>query len=145
VGIYLSGAHPEAAGSIAVPEKAKCPVCGMFVSKYPKWAAEAVVGANSYYFDGVKDMMKWYRHPDEYGIDPRAISALFVTDYYSLEKIPAGTAHYVVGSNVYGPMGNELIPFKTLQSAQTFAKEHDGKTVVSFDAITEEMVAELDR
>jgi nitrous oxide reductase accessory protein NosL len=145
VGIYLSGAHHGPAGSIAVPEKAKCPVCGMFVAKYPKWAAEAVVGTKPYYFDGVKDMMKWLQHPGEYGIDPTAIASIFVTDYYSLEKVPAKAAHYVVGSNVYGPMGNELIPFKSLQSAETFAKEHEGKTIVSFDAITEEMVAALDR
>jgi copper chaperone NosL len=25
---------------LEVPQDAKCPVCGMFVSKYPKWAAQ---------------------------------------------------------------------------------------------------------
>jgi copper chaperone NosL len=146
VGIFLSGDYPKpGAAAIAVPKKAKCPVCGMFVAKYPKWAAQAVVGTQSYYFDGVKDMMKWYQNPKEYGIDSREISALYVTDYYSLEKIEAKKVHYVIGSNVFGPMGHELIPFKIRQSAQTFARDHDGKRIVGFGEITEAMVAELDK
>ena len=44
----------------SIRSKAKCPVCGMFVNKYPKWTAviETSDGTN-YYFDGVKDMMKF--------------------------------------------------------------------------------------
>ena len=45
---------------IEVPEDAKCPVCGMFVSKYPKWVAQIKIKMDIYhYFDGVKDMMKF--------------------------------------------------------------------------------------
>ena len=39
----------------------KCPVCGMFVAKYPDFVARISFKDGSYaFFDGVKDMMKYY-------------------------------------------------------------------------------------
>ncbi len=118
---------------INVPQKAKCPVCGMFVAKYPKWVAYMQdTKGNKLYFDGVKDMMKYYfNHPDE-TFDP-----ILVSDFYTLRPIDGKKAWYVIGSNVYGPMGEELIPFKTRQDAQTFLKEHFGKQIITFDQIRE--------
>lgn len=131
--------------TIEVPEEAKCPVCGMFVAKYPKWAAEAKAGDATYYFDGVKDMMKWYLDPRTYEIDPDMIGAMRVTDYYTLEAVDAKAAFYVIGSNVFGPMGNELIAFKNERSAETFSGEHRGRSILRFDEITAEVVEGLDR
>ena len=47
-------------GQMQVPKEVKCPVCGMFVAKYPKWAALITEDSHTHYFDGVKDMMKFY-------------------------------------------------------------------------------------
>jgi len=33
-------AHKQSGKEIAVPKGAKCPVCGMFVAKYPKWGED---------------------------------------------------------------------------------------------------------
>jgi len=41
-------------------QKHQMPVCGMFVAKYPKWPASISYEGKIYYFDGVKDMMKYY-------------------------------------------------------------------------------------
>ena len=39
----------------------KCPVCGMFVAKYPDWVAEIIFkDGSAVYFDGCKDMFKYY-------------------------------------------------------------------------------------
>ncbi|WP_041958992.1 nitrous oxide reductase accessory protein NosL [Sulfurospirillum arsenophilum] len=121
---------------IEVPKDAKCPVCGMFVAKYPQWVA-MVDGEKKFYFDGVKDMMK-------YSFSQK-ISAekLFVSDYYKLSKLPAQKAFYVLGANVYGPMGSELIPFATQEEAQNFTRDHNGQKVLAFDEITEAMVKNL--
>ena len=121
---------------IEVPQDAKCPVCGMFVAKYPQWVA-MIEGEKTFYFDGVKDMMKYYF--------AQKISAekLFVSDYYKLLKLEATKAFYVKGSNVYGPMGSELIPFATQEEALGFARDHDGQKVLSFEEITEMMVKNL--
>jgi len=129
---------------IAVLDDSKCPVCGMFVSKYPKWVAIMVIDEKKYYFDGVKDMMKYYVFDGDFIYDRTHISKILVSDYYTLEAISAKEAFYVLDSDVYGPMGHEFIPFKTQQSANAFREEHQGKAVVKFDEITDSMIMALD-
>ncbi|MCK9545669.1 MAG: nitrous oxide reductase accessory protein NosL [Sulfurospirillaceae bacterium] len=129
---------------IDVPKDAKCPVCGMFVAKYPKWAAYIKNEKGEFYFDGVKDMMKFIFNPKDYAHEPFEIIEAKVTDYYTLEALEAKDAFYVVGSDVYGPMGNELIPFSKESNAKTFRDDHKGKQIVSFDEITPELVKTLD-
>lgn len=120
---------------IVVPKNAKCPVCGMYVDKHPNWAA--VIEDENLYFDGVKDMMKYILK------EKKAFEKVFVSDYYKLKKIDAKAAFYVIGSDVYGPMGNELIPFETKNEAITFAKDHNGKMIVTFKEIDEKLLEEL--
>ena len=124
---------------IFVPKGAKCPVCGMFVAKYPKWVAR-IQGSHTHYFDGVKDMMKFI-FTNNIKTD---LVKIDVTDYYTIEGIKATTAFYVVGSNVYGPMGNELIAFSNIKKAKKFAKNHGGK-IYKFHQITKELVFSLDK
>ena len=127
---------------IETPQDAKCPVCGMFVAKYPKWVAQIEVeDGHKHYFDGVKDMMKFYFHPTKYHThSAEKISQINVTDYYSLESTDARKSFYVIGSNIYGPMGEELIPFKNEDEAKKFMVDHFGKKVVSFDEIKKDML-----
>ncbi len=145
VAYYIKEGRIKAAVQrIHVSKNAKCPVCGMFVSKYPKWAASMEHDGTKYYFDGVKDMMKYYIFDGDFIYDRTKISTIFVSDYYTLEAIPAKEAFYVLDADVFGPMGHELIPFKTQKSAYAFKEEHHGKAVVKFDEITDSMVMALD-
>ena len=145
VAYFVSNGSMKLSGkSIAVPAKAKCPVCGMFVSRYPKWAGLMVVGEKKHYFDGVKDMMKFYIFDADFPYDRNKISTMKVTDFYTLEAISAKEAFYVVGSDLYGPMGNELIPFTSAKAAKNFMKDHGGDEIVSFAQITPKMVMALD-
>lgn len=144
----VRGSVAASAEPIDVPQQARCPVCGMFVGKYPQWAAEARTAAGaSYYFDGVKDLMKFLFAPDRFHAkENRAdFTTIRVTGYYSLNALDARRAWYVTGSNVYGPMGNELIPFATEQDARTFLDDHSGERVLEFEDIDEELVHALDR
>ena len=129
---------------ISVPKTAKCPVCGMFVSKYPKWVALMNVDGKHYFFDGVKDMMKFYFFDGDFKYDRNKIKKIKVTNYYTLEPIDAKKAYYVIGSNKYGPMGNELIPFTTKKEAQNFLNDYKGEKIVRFNQITPKMVMALD-
>lgn len=131
-------------GQIDVPQKAKCPVCGMFVAKYPKWAAFLEADSKNYYFDGVKDMMKFYIFDVDFPFDRSKITQMQVTDFYTIEAIDAKQAFYVIGSDMYGPMGNELIPFSTQDAAENFMKDHRGKKIILFDEITPQLVMGLD-
>ncbi|WP_309497991.1 nitrous oxide reductase accessory protein NosL [Sulfurovum sp.] len=131
-------------GQMQVPKSIKCPVCGMFVAKYPKWAALITEKNNTHYFDGVKDMMKFYIFDVDFPYDRTKISNIEVTDFYTLKAIDAKKAFYVLGSDVFGPMGNELIPFLTKDAAQNFMKDHNGDKIIIFDEITPKLVMGLD-
>ena len=125
--------------SLHVNHKEKCPICGMFLYKYPRWVAMIEYkNGKKLYFDGLKDMFKYYF---KY---PKSIEGFFSRDYYTQETIPLRSAYLVLGSNVYGPMGNELIPFKDKKSAEQFLFDHKGKSVVRFNDVTAEMVYKLD-
>ena len=44
---------------------------------------------------------------------------------------------------MFGPMGNELIPFASEEDAKTFARDPGGKKIVKFDEITALMLEGL--
>ncbi|MEA3372996.1 MAG: nitrous oxide reductase accessory protein NosL [Campylobacterota bacterium] len=149
IAIYLArkdGMTHKHSATVEVPKDAKCPVCGMFVAKYPKWAAEIQIDGYTHYFDGVKDMMKFYLEPAAFHKQAKQsmITKILVSDYYTLKAIDANSAWYVIGSNVYGPMGNELIPFSNKKDALAFNRDHFGKQVIPFDQITQAMIRALD-
>ena len=119
--------------------KDKCPVCGMFVAPYPNWVGGIVYkDGGRFYFDGPKDLLTYYFAPEKYGsARTRAdIADIYVTDYYSVSAIDGRKAFYVIGSDVRGPMGKELVPFAKKAAADGFLKDHNGKRVLSFDEIT---------
>lgn len=127
--------------------KDKCPVCGMFVSKYPEWLAQIrLKNSGTLFFDGCKDMFKFLAQPKKYlpGVDPKDLRDIYVTDYYSLEAIDGKEAFYVMGSSVYGPMGRELIPFQREQDAMEFLKDHGGRRILRFQEVSPDLLRELD-
>jgi copper chaperone NosL len=127
--------------------KDKCPVCGMFVYKYPDWVTQVMFRDGSrVYFDGVKDLMKFYFKVPHYqpGKSQGELIVLYVTDYYSLESIEGTRAYYVIGSDIFGPMGKELVPFGKEAEAREFLKDHKGKRLLRFQEITPEILKTLD-
>lgn len=114
---------------LEVNKNEKCPICGMWVHKYPKWIAQIQTKKSHLSFDGVKDLMKYYfQHTKE-------ATTIVVRDYYSQKPIDARKSFFVLGSDVYGPMGEELIPFAKYKEAQTFLMDHKAKKIVKFDEI----------
>ncbi len=124
----------------------KCPVCGMYVYKYPNWAAEIKTDKERFVFDGVKDMMKFYLDPQKYkkGISKSSITKVVVSDYYTLRAIDGKKAFYVIGSRVLGPMGKELIPFVSIEDAKSFMADYGGTRILKFDEITSDIIKKLD-
>jgi copper chaperone NosL len=125
----------------------KCPVCGMFVAKYPDWLAAIRFQDGSHaFFDGAKDLFKYLQDPKRYdpGRKPEDIRAALVMDYYALSWIDARKAWFVIGSDVYGPMGRELIPLEKETDAKEFMKDHRGKKILRFTDVTPEVIKTLD-
>ena len=127
--------------------KDKCPVCGMFVAKYPDFLAEIIFkDGSTFFFDGTKDMFKYYFNLKKYNPSkkPEDIDSIYVTDYYSLTLIDGFKAYYVTGSDVYGPMGRELISFEREGDPNGFMIDHRGKSILRFKEITLETIKGLD-
>ncbi len=137
----------EAPGFPSPGPRARCPVCGMFVARCPDWLAAAVFRDGSHeLFDGPKDLFKFYLEVERYApartrVDVRA---LYVTDYYSVRPVAAPSAFYVLGSDVFGPMGRELVPFEREADAREFQRDHRGREVVRFADVTAAMLRDLD-
>jgi len=127
--------------------KDKCPVCGMFVAKYPEWSASLTFGdGKTEFFDGVKDMLRFYHDLKRYAPKRQTadIREILVKDYYSLAPVDAVSAWYVIGSDVLGPMGKEGVPFAKQADAQSFLKDHHGRKILSFSGMTPEIIKGLE-
>ena len=149
----LAGVMPSfslGAADIGVPKpeaRDKCPVCGMFVANHPEWLAAIRFRNGSHaFFDGAKDLFKYLREPKRYDSrrKPEDIRTVLVMDYYDLSWIDAREAWFVIGSDVYGPMGRELIPLKKETDANMFMKDHKGLKIIRFPEVTREVIKALD-
>ncbi len=122
-------------------------MCGMLVSKYPNWVATIVYkDGHAHHFDGAKDMLKFWHAPGKYaaGHKREDMAAVWVTDFYNLQRIDAKKAWYVIGSDVLGPMGHEFVPLASAEDAADFLKEHKGRRIVRFDEVKQELPVRLD-
>ena len=143
----LSLARAETRKPVKLAERDKCPVCGMFVAKYPDFVAQVIFKDGSYaVFDGVKDMLKYYFNLKKYNQSKELsdIDAIYVTDYYDMTMADGYTAFYVLGSDVFGPMGKELLPFQSEKAANEFMSDHVGQSLLKFRDISADTLKGLD-
>ena len=130
----------EEARFIPPARRDRCPVCGMFVARYADWTAEILFLDGGYaVFDGVKDLARYWADMGRFapGRDAQQVRAVFVTDYYTLRPVDARPASFVLGSDVLGPMGRELIPFERREDAEGFLADHRGERIVGFREIAD--------
>ena len=146
--LLIAGSAPAAQKIPATPPaKTKCPVCGMFVAKYPDWAASITFrDSTRVHFDGPKDLFTFYIDPGRYAPARKQadIADIRVKDYYSLAIVYGRRALYVIGSNVLGPMGKELVPFAGKEDADGFMRDHRGVKVLRFNDITRSVLKGLE-
>ncbi|HEB68329.1 MAG TPA: NosL family protein [Desulfobulbus sp.] len=145
LGLIFSVALVQGAPEKTISRDTRCAVCGMFVGKYGNWVTQIrLADSRSLFFDGVKDLMVFYHNPQKYGnVAAKDIKEVWVRDYYSQEWIDGLKAFYVVGSDVLGPMGKEFIPFADKSAAETFLKDHNGRRILTFDEITDDLVQSM--
>lgn len=128
-----------------------CDVCGMVIEDHPGPAAQAFYADGRpddrdgpVRFDSVVELVTDNADREEMGWELRAV---FVTDYsavsYDLHDVDETTfisvhpeaehfvdgvdAHYVVGSDVFGAMGEEYLPFSDRSDAEDFTADHGGR------------------
>jgi len=114
----------------------RCAVCGMKVTPFPNWvAAVAFKDGSQYFFDGPKDMFNFLFDLQQYR--PNAtqadIAEVQVTEYYTVQRRDAREVFFVTGSDVMGPMGNELVPVAGEEALKTFIQDHGQTEVMRYD------------
>ena len=141
-----AGEKPTQRSEGLVP-KGSCAVCGMQVANFPDWAGMvSFKDGRQAWFDGPKDMLTYLLDLKRYDPkrSPSDIATVQVKDYYALTLRDGWKAFYVIGSDVLGPMGKELIPFATEADAKAFLKDHRGKRVLTFQEITRDVMKGLE-
>jgi nitrous oxide reductase accessory protein NosL len=146
--LWCSMAAPALALTLPDPAPTDtCPVCGMFVAKYPEWVATVLYrDGHAHHFDGAKDMFKYLLDLERYAPGHRAedIDGIGVTEYYGLRRVPARDAVYVIGSDVLGPMGHELVPLVNEDEARDFMADHGGTRMLRFEDVDAALLHALD-
>lgn len=145
--LFFSAAFAAPPVTPAPLAKDKCPVCGMFVAKYTNWVVSLTFrDSTSVFFDGPKDMFTYYLNMKKYNPSRSAADMVSITvrDYYDLKPLDGKKALFVVGSDVYGPMGKEIIPFRKESTAREFLKDHAGKKIVAFGSVTPELLKTME-
>lgn len=147
---FLLSGTGHGADVFAIPDpqaRDACPVCGMLVARYPAWIATVqYADGHTDHFDGAKDLFKYLFDLSRYapGREAGEMASIGVTEYYGLTRIDAHSAWYVVGSEVLGPMGHELVPLATAEDADEFKADHQGTRILRFDAVSPELLRDLD-
>jgi len=143
--LLVAASKPSGAPKALVP-KGGCAVCGMYVANFPDWAAVVTFkdGAQAW-FDGPKDLFTYLFDLKQFAPKRQAtdIVTIQVKDYYNLKHIDGRKAFFVLGSDVMGPMGKELVPFANEASARDFLKDHRGQRILTFQEITAAVLAGL--
>jgi nitrous oxide reductase accessory protein NosL len=109
-------------------ERERCAQCGMFVDIAPSWTTGATTASGDpIRFDTPRCLAGWWRTPSG-----RGARDAWVTSYYDQSRLPAADAHFVLGSDVIGPMGPDFVPLGTAEQAARFRADHHGTRVLRF-------------
>ena len=114
----------------------RCGLCGMRVD--PSGLAAGATGADGgdLAFDSAKCL---FRHR----LTHSGVRAAWVTDYYTRAHRPIEGAFFVLGSDVSGAMGADLIALSSREEAERFSREHHGASTLTLDQITRPVIDAL--
>ena len=117
----------------AVPDDARCPVCGMYPARFPHWAAQVVFSDGaSQFFDSPVDLLVFLARIERY--NPRYaladVAGRFVTDADTGKWTALEQAYFVHGSKALGPMRDGDLPaFASRAQAARFAALNGGRVL----------------
>ena len=135
--LVFTWSRPTIGAESAVPgPKERCAVCGMFVAPYANWVSQIEFKDGSrLFFDGPKDMFIFFFDLPKYRPGAKAAdsAAMSVTEYYTTKVMNVREVFLVSGSDVLGPMGQELVPIAGREQAETFRRDHGGKKILQFN------------
>lgn len=110
-------------------EAARCDHCGMKIDPKSAFNAELALGDKVEHFDTPRCALSSWLAAKKQG-------TVRVQDYYDRKMRPASEVEFVIGSDVVGPMGPELVPVDNARVAK-FEKDHGGARALAASDIDE--------
>jgi len=127
----LAGVKPlDENGRMQISPEDRCPVCGMKVIRYPKFAgAIELRNSATFYFCSTGCMIRSWMHPEIYlGTTQTELKQPVVKEYFTGRQVDGRSIIFVFGSDVIGPMGPALVPVMDENYLKVFKKRHGGKS-----------------
>lgn len=127
-------------GGCSKSQTARCTQCGMPIDATSRWLAGLTnASGETLEFDTPKCLFGYLR--GEHG---RGASLPWFTEYYSQTRRPGTSLRFVAGSDLVGPMGDDLVPVEGEEAARRFANDHGGAEVLTFEQVDEARLRSLD-
>ncbi len=121
---------------IKIESHKKCPLCGMYSARYPRFNCQIVFKDGSYEaFDSAIGLLVYLLFPDNTEIKLQPIAKIYFKDYLKESWLEAGKTFFVTGSEVKGPMGIQFLPVDSEQAAEELKKQEKGKDIIHFKKI----------
>lgn len=117
----------------------RCARCGMVIAPKSAWEAELTSDKGDVTrFDTPRCAIRAFR-----AAAPSPRVELRVHEFYTGEMRSAKDVVFVVGSDLVGPMGPELVPVDPAR-AQKLTADHAGKRTLTLDAVDERVLGSGD-
>lgn len=121
----------------ACKKEPRCKTCGMKIDPKSEWRAEILLAdGTTLAFDTPRCALRAFRGG---GLDAKT---LFVQEYYAREKVDASTVRFVVGGDVVGPMGPDLVPVAPSRVTK-FIQDHGADRAYTLDELSREALEKL--
>ena len=120
----------------------KCVHCGMNTQKKLEWQGKIQEKEDTKYTCSPRCLLITYQKEKENKNAEISNKKWILKDYYTQKNIDATKSFFVIGSNVLGAMGKDLIPFESEKSAKAFLDEHQGKKIIPFEKIETKTIKE---
>lgn len=113
------------AGCKRVP---RCASCGMALDPASRWFAEVEHGGKTQGFDTPKCALRFW-------LTQASGGRVFVRSYYGQVRTDGGQVVFLVGSDVLGPMGADLVPVEPEHESK-FKTEHKAQASYRLASLT---------
>jgi len=131
-----------------VNETERCPVCGMYPARFPRWQAQIVLSSGERLsFDSLIEVFRYQaKHPT------LNIADLYVSDYGDPSDqrrdtphtwLPASEALFVIGTTLKGPMNDPALPAFASPSAARALAQQTGGRLLAYADLTPELQQQL--
>lgn len=122
------------AGSSGCKKDARCKNCGMRIDTASPWRAELVAeGGTITAFDTPRCALQSWRS------GKTAAKSVRVQDYYDRQSRDGNDVRFVVGGDVLGPMGPDLVPVDPARVTK-FIQDHGAERALRLDEVTPEVL-----